>query len=108
MTDEAGVSPGRPLWSPDGSVVMYQRESGWWATPVEAGRAAGPAFPVRAEESHWPIDWTERGLFHAEENIVSEAWEIPVDPETGRVTGSEQRLPEVIEGDASWMAWSPD
>jgi len=104
----SGPEPDRsPLWSPDGALLVYQNPNGMWALPMSGGAPTGAAYAVRGEPLYAPAAWTRTGIYHVVQNIATKAYQIPVDPETGRQTGPEEQL-AVPVGDELWLAWSPD
>lgn len=93
------------LWSPDGSTIVFQNENGAWAIRMAAGRPQGEPRLVRGD-SYWGAAWTANGYYHLVSNSSAEAYRLPVDPRSGRPTGSPELLPDVNGG--NWFSWSPD
>jgi len=99
-----------PLWSPDGKWIAYQQTHGIWVVPVTNGAASGPArLAFKTDVPRWAIEWTETGGFYLTYNAERfNAYEISVDPNTGRPgTGEAARIPESPD-DLSDFAWAPD
>jgi Tol biopolymer transport system component len=96
---------GKALWSPDGRTIVWDNDGGAWAIDVVDGRPSGTPRLIRNEPLAGNA-WTEHGFYHTVDNTVEQAYRLPVDPATGRPTGTPEPFPE--PKGFNWLAWSPD
>lgn len=96
---------GRALWSPDGRTIVWDNDDGAWAIDVADGRPSGTPRLIRNEALAGNA-WTEHGFYHTVDNTVEQAYRLPVDPATGRLTGEPEPFPE--PKGFNWLVWSPD
>jgi Tol biopolymer transport system component len=100
---------GFPLWSPDGTTIVYQNASGAWAIAMADGSVDGAPRLVRSEPLEWPLAWTPKGFYYASDNTVIRPYRISVDPESGRPRGSPEPIPmPVNDVGLLQLSWSPD
>jgi Tol biopolymer transport system component len=98
-----------PLWSPDGTTLVYQSTNGAWAITMADGRVDGTPRLVRSEPLQGPLAWTPKGFYYASDNTVITPYRIPVDPESGRPRGSPEPIPmPVNDVGLLQLSWSPD
>jgi Tol biopolymer transport system component len=101
------------VWSPDGTTILYQNQSGSWAVRVADGRADGAPRLLRSEPYGTPMTtgvWTPVGYYYWSMNTVSQGYRIPVDPEMLTQVGVPEPMVEALPG-MTWrtqFAWSPD
>jgi Tol biopolymer transport system component len=98
----------RPMWSPDGDVLVYSNQAGAMVVPMAGGQVAGPAQLLRANGFDQPAGWTASGdFYYVAYNTTRKAYRIPVDPQSRRATG----LPQIMNPAPDRVirfAWSPD
>jgi Tol biopolymer transport system component/CheY-like chemotaxis protein len=89
-----------PVWSPDGSRVLFMGHYDWWVAVVATGEAAptgaGDVFRRHAQPMplvEVPSAWVgDRILFHPAAQEAASLWQIPISLQNWRITGAPERL----------------
>ncbi|MBN1362102.1 MAG: PD40 domain-containing protein [Sedimentisphaerales bacterium] len=106
----------RPLWSPDGSHIVFTgTQSGidlefkdLWALRIEGNRFVGAAFPVMPDIEQMEFcNWSRNGqLAYRTGFRLGGMFTLPVDPQTGKAAGAPRQL--VRRPGLGSFCWSPD
>jgi len=101
----------RPLWSPDGRAIAYQRPSGIWVMPMADGRPSGPPRQAVAAANVELRHWNDAGLFYLLHNLTGTRmlpYQVAMDPGTGRPVDALQPFTGDHPDSAFSFGWSPD
>jgi Tol biopolymer transport system component len=106
----------RPLWSPDGSHIIFtgtQRGidlefEDLWALRIEGNRFVGAPFPVLPDVQQMEFcNWSRNGqLAYRTGFRLGGMFTLPVDPQTGKATGAPRQLAR--RAGFGSFCWSPD
>ena len=104
-----------PVWSPGGTTVYFSsfRSGGIniWRTPVSSDESpqmqAQPMTTGAGQDVQITISGNDNRLAYSTLRQNADIWKLPVDPETGEVTGAPQQVIATTRED-SRGAWSPD
>ena len=108
LTLTAGAVDQSPVWTPDGTAIVFSSNRsgtfGLWSAPVKDGKAAGPVSVVRGNTGEVePLGITPTGTLYY--GSYTEARTVSIVSITrGRATTS--RVMDTLTG--SMMSWSPD
>jgi len=103
-----------PLWSPDGKKVLFASDrtgaTSLWAVAVAQGKAQGAPELVKANVGRIsPLGFTREGSYYYGLGVgMEDIYVAELDPATGKVLGSPERITERFLGANSAPAWSPD
>lgn len=103
-----------PVWAPDGNNVLFFSNrtgtAGLWSLPVRDGQPTAPERLIKSDLGQVsPLGITRDGsLFFAEHRGMDNIWAIELDPESGKVRGSQVALMHEFLGRNSAPVWSPD
>jgi Tol biopolymer transport system component len=101
-------------WTPDGKFVLFLSDRTgspcFWLLPVKDGRAAGnPQMIKTASRRIVPLGFSRDGrFFYGENKAASDIYAVNLNPATGKVLGSPERIIDQYEGFNFHPSFSPD
>lgn len=111
---QSGAKNFAPVWTPDGSAVVFvSNRSGadsLWAIRVADGKPQGEPELLRANVGEiWNMGFGRDGsFFYGTRNRQADVYTCDIDPDTLQVTTLPRRLSDDSIGSNSGPAWSPD
>ena len=103
----------RPVWSPDGSRLVFLSnrfgEAALWTVAVKNGEVAGDPVRVKGEmQDVTLLGWTKRGLFYSQFVRTDDIFTVAAEPASGEPHGRARQLPFPRTGRNVSPIWSPD
>jgi Tol biopolymer transport system component len=101
-------------WAPDGKFIFFLSDRTgspcFWMIPVVEGKAQGDPQLIRAASRRTiPLGFTRDGrFFYAESGAASNIYLVKLDPQTGKIAGSPEKLISRHEGFNVSPRYSPD
>ncbi len=103
-----------PIWTPDGSKVLFVSDrtgqAALWMAPVSEGKPSGPAELLKSDIGQtYPIGITRGGpYFYGVRTGLRDVHTAAIDVDSGKTTVEPQRLTQSFVGQNHHSVWSPD
>ncbi len=103
-----------PVWTPDGSRIVFVSDrsgsAGLWSVRVADGKPLGEPELLKADFSHtWAMGFARDGsLFYEARLNLTDIYVAGLDPATGKLTSEPKRINQLATNSFGRVAWLPD